>query len=253
MSVIRPSGASPHTGPGVTLALVDSGVNARHPHIAGGYLERSVTVLEGTGNRLLVVDDLKGDVSGHGTACAGVILQGAPDVRLFSIRVLDRQLQTTHLQLARAISWCAGEAMDVINLSLGTTRTGALGPLEAACREAVDAGCILVAAAGPENERSYPAGFSELVLGVDEDPACGEWQCRLRTGGSIPLGACGRPREIERADLTRNFQGSSFAAARVSAMAARLCEDRKGRGLEEMLEALAMIGAGDRRSEPGRK
>jgi len=137
----------------------------------GGCLERSVTVLDGEGGRLLVVDDLKGDVSGHGTACAGVIHQGAPDVRLFSVRVLDRRLQTTHRKLAGAIRWCMTEKIDVINLSLGTTSADALDVLEAACREAADAGCILVAAAGPERERSYPAGFRGLVLGVDEDPA----------------------------------------------------------------------------------
>lgn len=226
------------TGRGVAVGLVDSGVNGSHPHV-GGRLERSVTVLEGQGGRPLVADDLKGDVAGHGTACAGVIIQGAPDVRLFSLRVLDRQLQTTHRRVAEAIRWCTREGMDVINLSLGTTRAEALEILETACREAVDAGCILVAAAGPERERSYPAGFSGLVLGVDEDPECGEWQCRVRPGATIPVVACGRPRDVERADLPRNFRGSSFAAARVSAMAALLREERPGLDSGGLLETLA--------------
>ncbi len=225
------------TGRGVTVALVDSGINPGHPHV-GGRLERSVTVLDGQGGRQLVVDDLKGDVSGHGTACAGVIVQGAPDVRLHSLRVLDQQLQTTHRLVAEAIRWCTREGMDVINLSLGTTRAEALEVLEAACREAAEAGCLLVAAAGPERERSYPAGFSELVLGVDEDPECSEWQCRVRSGTPIPVTACGRPRDVERTDLQRNFRGSSFAAARVSAMAARLRQEHPGLDSGGLLGAL---------------
>ncbi len=246
------AGAAPappaRTGRGVTVALVDSGVYAGHPHVAGR-LERSVAVLEGQGGRMLVADDLKGDVSGHGTACAGVILHGAPDIRLYSLRVLDRQLQTTHRLLAEAIRWCTSEGLDVINLSLGTTNTDALELLETACREASDAGCVLVAAAGPESERSYPAGFGGLVLGVDEDPACGEWECRVRSGAPIPIAACGRPRDVERADLPRNFRGSSFAAARVSAMIARLCEERPEVTAGELLAALERTGAACERKE----
>ncbi len=224
------------TGRGVTVALVDSGVNGGHPHV-GGRLERSVTVVGG--DRLLVADDLKGDVSGHGTACAGVIVQGAPEVRLHSVRVLDRQLETTHRRLAEAIRWCAGEEMDVVNLSLGTTSAEALDLLQAACRDATAAGCLLVAAAGPELERSYPAGFGDLVLGVDEDPDSGPWQCRVRSGAAIPLTACGHPREMDQALLSRNFRGSSFAAARVSALAARQLEQRPGLDRDGMLEVLA--------------
>lgn len=208
-----------------------------------------MTVLEGQGGRMLVADDLKGDVSGHGTACAGVILQGAPDIRLYSLRVLDRQLQTTHRLLAEAIRWCTREGMDVINLSLGTTNADALELLQAACSEASEAGCVLVAAAGPERERSYPAGFDGLVLGVDEDPACEEWECRVRPAAPIPVGACGRPRDVERADLSRNFRGSSFAAARVSAMIARLREEQPGVTAGELLVALERTGAASEREE----
>jgi len=230
------------TGRGVTVALVDSGVNALHPHV-GGRVARSLTVVEG--ERLTVSEDRSGDVSGHGTACAGVILLGAPDVRLLSVRVLDRRLQTTHRLLAEAISWCAGAGVDLVNLSLGTTRAEALDVLEAACRGAVEAGVLLVAAAGPERERSYPAGFGDLVIGVDEDPGVDEWQCRLRAGAAIPLAACGRPRDVEREKVPRNFRGSSFAAARVSAMAARLLAGKPGMGREELLLAL---GAGTHRA-----
>ena len=90
----------------------------------------------------------------------------------------------------------------------------------------------------PVPERSYPAGFSGMVLGVDEDPECGEWQCRVRPGTPIPVAACGRPRDVERPELPRNFRGSSFAAARVSAMAARLREQRPEIDAAGLLDAL---------------
>lgn len=241
------------SGRGTTVALVDSGVFADHPHV-GGCLARSVTVAEGRHGDSLVVDDVKGDVAGHGTACAGVIHQGAPEARLVSVRVLDRRLGTTHRRLAGAIRWCAKEGLDVINLSLGTVRVEALDLLEDACRDAAQGGAILVAAAGPERERSYPAGFSGLVLGVDEDPACGEWEWRVIPGAAIPLRACGRPRQAERDGLPRNFRGSSFAAARISALAARFRGERPGLALEGLLERLTAgsAGPGAGKGEPQR-
>jgi hypothetical protein len=232
-------------GYGTTVAVVDSGVFASHPHV-GGRLARSVTVTEARHGDALVVDDLKGDVAGHGTACAGVIHQGAPEARLVSVRVLDRQLGTSHQRLARAIRWCANEGLDVINLSLGTVSVEALALLEQACRDAAKGGAILVAAAGPERERSYPAGFRGLVLGVDEDPTCGDWEWRVIPGSAIPLRACGRPRQTECSGLPRNFRGSSFAAARISALAARFRSERPGLVLDGLLERLTAGSA-----EPG--
>jgi len=231
------------SGRGVTVGLVDSGVFAHHPHV-GGRVIRSVAVGQGRDGGSLVMEDLKGDVAGHGTACAGVIHQGAPEARLVSVRVLDRQLRTTHPLLAGAIRWCAGEGMDVINLSLGTVSEEALGLLEQACHEAVESGAILVAAAGPERERSYPAGFGDMVLGVDEDPACGEWEWRVIPGAAIPLRACGRPRRTDREGMPRNFRGSSFAAARISALAARYRGEQPDLGAGGLLELLAARSAG---------
>ena len=73
-------------GEGVTVAIVDSGVEGDHPAI-GGRLRQSVRV-ELHGEDASVVDDVAVDVVGHGTACAGIIHDLAPAAEFVSVRVL---------------------------------------------------------------------------------------------------------------------------------------------------------------------
>jgi subtilisin len=61
------------TGRGVRVCILDSGVEGGHPLV--GALESSVTVA-GDEDAPLVVEDEAVDVSGHGTACAGIWATG---------------------------------------------------------------------------------------------------------------------------------------------------------------------------------
>ena len=63
-------------GAGVTVAVIDSGVEGGHPAI-GGALVESVRV-EVDGEATSVVADESADLVGHGTACAGIVHALAP-------------------------------------------------------------------------------------------------------------------------------------------------------------------------------
>src|SRR5262245_65842862 len=100
------------TGRDVRVAIIDSGVNPAHPHVAG--VAGGVCInADGEGENYL-------DYVGHGTAVAGAIREKAPGASLYAIKVFDQQLRTNAETIIRAIEWAVENEMDVVNLSLGT-------------------------------------------------------------------------------------------------------------------------------------
>ncbi|MBK9767081.1 MAG: S8 family serine peptidase [Chloracidobacterium sp.] len=74
------------TGRGVTVAIVDSGIDADHPELKGKVIESVDARVEG--NRVFFDPSAEGDSAGHGTACAGIVAKIAPDAKFASIKVL---------------------------------------------------------------------------------------------------------------------------------------------------------------------
>src|SRR5882757_4878398 len=132
---LEPQRAWPYsTGGGVTVAVVDSGVDADHPQ-----LKRPGKVLRG--RDFFLVGTLPGnyDCVSHGTAVASIIaadrangvgFQGvAPGVRILPVRVSDRDVNdngNTQIidpdVLARGIRYAVDQGARIINLSLSGDR-----------------------------------------------------------------------------------------------------------------------------------
>ena len=92
------------TGAGVPVAVVDSGIDASHPAV--GTVDRAVALQWDADAGEVVSDEgPHDDLFGHGTACAGLIRQTAPDVSLWSIRVLGRRLPGKGLVFAAGLRW----------------------------------------------------------------------------------------------------------------------------------------------------
>ncbi len=103
------------TGKAVHIAIVDSGVHAEHPHVAGvagGIFIRADGALS---------DDYV-DRLGHGTAVAAAIREKAPAAGLYAIKIFSDSLAVPIEALIRAIDWAAEAGARLINLSLGTSR-----------------------------------------------------------------------------------------------------------------------------------
>jgi len=225
------------TGRGVKVALIDTGLDSRHPGLKG---------------RVLAEVDLVGSratgslIEPHGLAVAGVIaarvgfdpdLVGvAPEADLLALRACwQEQLGPavcSSLTLARAIAAAVAHGAAVINLSL----TGPPDPLlERLLERALQLGLVVVGAvpediadvgegdAVPRFPTSVPGVIpvrtAEIADGGDSNalPAPGENILTLRAGGGYDLAS-----------------GSSLAAAHVSGVVALLLEQRSELGPVEV-------------------
>jgi subtilisin family serine protease len=156
------------TGAGVRVAIVDSGVEAGHPAVGG--VDRAVAVVADDSGELSVVDDDEGDVSGHGTACAGIIRGLARDVSLTSVRVLGAQITGAGAVLVAGLEWAMLQGIDVVNLSLSTRKAEIAWVLRELVDRAYFASTVVVCSAHNNPVESYPWRFaSVLSVGSHEE------------------------------------------------------------------------------------
>ena len=76
----------------------------------------------GEDDETIVSDDTDGDLSGHGTACAGIVRALAPDCSLSSVRVLGQGFKGSGNVLLAGLRYAVEQGFDVINMSLSTTK-----------------------------------------------------------------------------------------------------------------------------------
>lgn len=221
-----------HTGRGVRVAVVDTGIHAEHPHVGG--ISGGIA-FDGNGDE---TGDLV-DRLGHGTAVAAAIREKAPDVELLVVKVFDRRLVTTGAALVAGIRWAALQGVHLINLSLGTTNLDHRDVLAAAIDEAADHGAIVVSAA-PQQGAHWLPGALPGVVSVDVDWACPRDECHVTVSddGGIRLRASGYPRPIPGVSVEQNLSGISFAVANASGYLARLLEGVPDRGMPTLVRLL---------------
>ena len=217
----------------VSVAVIDSGVNPDHPHIA------SVA-----GGARIGLDGSAGDDwvdrLGHGTAVFAAIQEKAPAARIYALRVFDGRLSTSVRALVAAIEWAAEQRIHLVNLSLGTSAAGHREMLETAAEGLGDRGGIVVAAAESDGVLWLPGSLpTALGVIVDTELDRGDVYVTRVPGGHRVVAASPFPRPIPGVPPERNLNGVSFAVANVTGTVAALVEtlgDRPGR--EEILAAL---------------
>jgi serine protease len=165
------------TGSGTTIAIVDTGVDLRHPDLAS----KSLPGID------LVANDACGqDEEGHGTHVAGIaaaktdngigVAGVAPDAKILPVRVLDAEGSGDDERVGQGIRKAADNGAQVINLSLGGDPVIGELPmlnetLEAAVEYAWSKGSVIVAAAGNESVPlcSYPAAAPHAICVAAND------------------------------------------------------------------------------------
>jgi subtilisin family serine protease len=206
------------TGAGVRVCIVDSGVDADHP-LVNCRLERAV-VVESDGEQVEVRDDDAGDVSGHGTACAGIIRAIAPDATLSSVRVLGPALRGGGEALIEGVRWAVRHGHDVVNLSLSTSKERFASALREIADDAYFRSCALFASAHNMPVTSYPWRFAS-VFSVGSHAGSDPLEYFYNPNPPVEFHARGVDVEIAWADhSTIRATGNSFATPTMAAIAA---------------------------------
>lgn len=203
----------------VLVAVVDSGIDAAHPDLAG-VVEPGIDLVNGDAD---ATDD-----NGHGTAAAGVIAAVAGNgiggvgicrtCSVIPVKVLDGNGAGTTSMLAEGIVWAADRGARVISMSLGSpTPTDAV---RHAVAYAAAKGAVLIAAAGNAGTTFpfYPAADAGVVsVGATmADDSLYEWSNR---GPWVRLAAPGCNTAPGLGGGFVDFCGTSSAAPVVAGLA----------------------------------
>jgi len=206
------------TGKGARVCILDSGVEAGHPMVGG--LESAVVVSLGENDEVIALEDTEGDVSGHGTACAGIVRALAPECSISSVRVLGASFTGSGAVLLAGLRYAVEQGFDVINMSLSTTKK----PFAAVLHELADSAyfrrAVLVASAHNMPVESYPWRFSSVIsVGSHEDPD----PLAFYANPSPPVEFFGRGVSVEVPWLggrKLTVSGNSFATPHITAICA---------------------------------
>jgi subtilisin len=151
------------TGQGVRVAIVDSGVEDGHPRV--GRLAGAVSVEPDPDDpsSFTYVEGPHEDLVGHGTACSGIIRSLAPDVDIYSIRVLGPNLRGKGSAFLAGVRWALDHGISVVNMSLSSRSDQWFGPLHQVADEAYFKGAVLVCAANNVPGPTYPSQYAAVV------------------------------------------------------------------------------------------
>jgi subtilisin family serine protease len=189
-------------GTGVTVAVLDTGVQANHPSLQSHLLPGYNAISPGSPPND-IADGSQNQALGHGTMVAGIIAAMAPNAQILPIRVLNGDGTGSLFGVASGLHWAVTHGAQVINMSFGTSTPSRI--LQNAIQEAEQAGVTVVAAAGNSNSitADYPAGFSGVlsVTSVDSNDTKSSFS---NYGSWVMLSAPG-------SNITSTYVGGEFA------------------------------------------
>ena len=208
-------------GMNVTIAVIDSGVDIKHPELANSVADSFDALGSSEGPHV------------HGTGIAGAIVAharlmgSAPEARLLAIRAFGRGskgAESTSYVILRGLNYAAEHGAQIINMSFA----GPKDPLiERGIAATAARGILMVAAAGNAGAKSpplYPAA-NPNVIAVSGTDAQNKLFAASNRGNHIAISAPGAdiflPAPDEKYQIT---SGTSFSAAYVSGVAALMLE-----------------------------
>lgn len=208
-------------GANVTVAVIDSGIDTRHPELANSIADNFDALGSAEGPHV------------HGTGIAGAIVAhdrlmgSAPEARIIAIRAFggtNGGAESSSYIILRSLNYAAEHGAQIINMSFA-------GPKDAVIERAIAAtaarGLVLIAAAGNAGAKSpplYPAANPNVIAVSATDQKDRLFTASNR-GNYIAVAAPGVDIFLPAPDGKYQMtSGTSFSAAYVSGVAALLLE-----------------------------
>jgi serine protease len=245
-------------GSGVTVAVIDTGVQANHPDLVGRVLPGAAFLNGGAGQ----VGAGGTDPNGHGTHVAGIIAAAdngvgvvgvAPEATILPIRALGADGSGFSSDIAHAITWAVDHGANVVNLSLGADVDSP--SMDAAVSYATSHGVVVVAAAGNTGAGGtpeYPAALPSVVAvaALNADGSIASYSTR---GSYVDVAAPGSSiLSTYPTSAWAIMSGTSMASPHVAGLAALIIDGRGAIAPAAMLARLTSTAtdAGDPGFDP---
>lgn len=190
-------------GEGVTIGVIDSGIDADHPDLKGN-VKAGKSYGSSTGDGL-------NDSSGHGTSVSSLIVghghgknnvEGvlgiAPKAKVISVSV-DATVEANY-DIAEAIKWLVDQDVDIISISMSASPTGTDNPVQYARKNNV----AVVASAGNVESDPYLGKTADMgwpaydsgaipVSGTDKDGEFWDGSVDLKSASPQPKNGIAAP------------------------------------------------------------
>ncbi|MEU9287094.1 type VII secretion-associated serine protease mycosin [Streptomyces sp. NPDC048275] len=224
------------TGKGVTVAVIDTGVDDSNPQLRGAMASGGKSYVGGSA-------DGTDDIEGHGTRVAGIIaarpitgtgFEGiAPEAKILSFRYTGgEEKQGDSGTMSAAIRAAVAAGAEIINISSDTANKEDNPTLAGAVADAVNSGALIVAAAGNDgadgkSAKTYPASY-DGVLAVAASDRNDERAFFSQSGDFVDIAApgVGMVSTVPKGGQC-TADGTSFAAPYVAGVAALLKEKHR--------------------------
>ncbi|MFG1872225.1 S8 family serine peptidase [Micromonospora arborensis] len=238
--------AAGRDGTGVKVAVLDTGVDATHPDLAGRIAEARDfsgigSARDGHGHGTHVAST----IAGSGAASGGLRKGVAPGAQLLIGKVLDDSGSGSDSSIIAGMEWAAHSGAKVVSMSLGGSPTDGTDPMSQAVNElTAETGALFVVAAGNEGAArtvgSPGAAAAALTVGaVDRDDNLASFSSRgPRLGdnglkpeitapgvGIVAARAAGTSMGTAVGDAYTTANGTSMATPHVSGAAAILAQE----------------------------
>ncbi|WP_406387503.1 S8 family peptidase [Streptomyces sp. NBC_00887] len=159
-------------GTGTRIAILDSGVDATHPDLAGQVIaERNFSTSLNTQDLYGHGTHVASIAAGTGAKSEGTYKGVAPGARILNGKVLNDEGTGSLSGVIVGMEWAAAQKADVANVSLGTYDTPGIDPVEAAVNKlSAESGTLFVIAAGNNGQEGSGTvgtpGSAEAALTV---------------------------------------------------------------------------------------
>ncbi len=225
----------------VIVAIIDTGVSSTHPDLQNilvpgyNFVNNTTNTMDDFGHGTFVAGIIDADTN-NGIGIAGINWGGSSSTKIMPIVVLDSSGSGSTFNVSQGIIYAVEHGARVINLSLGGTINDQTEQL--ACQYAYNNNVVVVAAAGNDSSNSleYPAAFSTVIPVASVAPSGSSYTLAYYSNYSSNVLCAPGGQMYSQNDPNGVFsttyststntngygywQGTSFAAPQVSAIAA---------------------------------